>query len=443
MTLVQSPVSLLLLNASPRREGHTADLLQAATVGLADERVKLTSLSLADRTILPCQMCLSAGQSCTTCDLADDFQELAQLWQEADAILLGAPVYTFGPPAPLAAFFERMRTTQEYTDAFQRKPVGILAQGGASSGGVEITAQVLMEQVLSLGAIPVSGDMPGASQGVLGQVGDGESPSESMRHAAKRLATRVVELTHLLHAETLEPAAPLQLLVVVDAPRLGETAHRAAQEAIDSARDRQHVDTTIFDAAGARIAPCLACTEHCSANLECVYQDDMQRFRSGWLAADAVLWVIETDRGGPSANLRNAIDRMNQMRFEAFFATGQAHMPRYLQAVGTLLIGREPAGMGKAAQYLDHTTLLYQCVPVRDPLAAEGSSIVLRSGETWPPQARTTARQLGEAVIDMAARLRAGVLAGGWPDEYYPSSTQWGGSDRGNSRSNLSDTDIS
>jgi len=144
MALFDSAISLLLINASPRRDGNTADLLHSATAGLsADLSDRIIYFSLENRTILPCQTCPAPNHQCATCHQVDDFAELARLWQRAEAVLIGAPVYTFGPPAPLFACFERMRALQRHAGRFEHKPVGILAQGGASYAGVEITAQVL------------------------------------------------------------------------------------------------------------------------------------------------------------------------------------------------------------------------------------------------------------------------------------------------------------
>lgn len=426
-------MDILLVNASPRTAGHTAQLLDAAAGGIAEAySLNVRTYSLAGKAISPCQGCLERCRTLGDCDLADDWAELAALWRQADGVVLGTPVYTFAPPSHLCAFFERLRVVQQSSSApSPAKAVGMIVQGGSEYGGAEVAGQALLSLVLAAGGVPVSGDMPGSSQGVFGQMSDYAPPSPSLLPAASRLGVRVAEMAAILAAGR-DPGEPaLRLAIAVSSPRRRSVADALLQSVVEGAREQgiSALDTFCFDAHD--VAACQACTQYCSRDHECVFDDGMQAFRQGWLAADAILWIVESDYGGPSGRLRAAIDRMNQVRFETHFALRQPHMPRYLRAAGAIAFGVEPAGLGGALQFLQHCALLYQDVPVvvdsGRPGGLAGLGLAIGAGEL-PAEALAAARSLGRRTIQVAAIVRAGVerLADQLPAEYRPSRSQLG-----------------
>src|SRR4051812_18198547 len=101
-------VHVLGVSASPRANGATSVLVQAALLG-AREVAETTSeyVSLAGRTVHPCDgciACLKAGR----CVVEDDMQPLYDTLLAADVILVGSPAY-FGTASALCkAFMERV-----------------------------------------------------------------------------------------------------------------------------------------------------------------------------------------------------------------------------------------------------------------------------------------------------------------------------------------------
>ena len=128
---------ILLINASPRPEGHTQQILDAAKEALD---------------------AISGVETISCCVGGDDFEELAAMWQEADGVILGAPVYTYGPPSGLYAFFEYLsaRQAEEGGGSCIPKPIGLISQGGASYSGAEENANILQMLALSVDCVPVS-----------------------------------------------------------------------------------------------------------------------------------------------------------------------------------------------------------------------------------------------------------------------------------------------
>ena len=398
---------ILLINASPRTEGHTQQILEAAKQAL-DEISGVETIS-----------CFVGG---------DDFKKLAAMWQQADGIILGAPVYTYGPPSSLYAFFEYLRARQVKEEGGSRflKPIGLISQGGASYSGAEENANILQALALSVGCTPVSAHMPGYSQAVIGQVADQGGMDPSLLEGAAGLAVRLVEMVDLLAAGQNVEIVDVRLLCVTagsgSAPALIDSVFKGAAQAANC-----KVTTDTFDFNGKEIAPCLACTQYCSKDLECVYNDDMQDFRTRWLEADAVVWLVGAGEIGIDPGLIAAIDRLNQTRFEIHFAVGQPHMPRYLKSMGILASGSQPERIASAVRFLHQTGILYQNVPVLQGRSG-GCGIYHEEGCPLPETAAERAAALGKEAALLAGVIQTGLstLSGRLPEAYYPSKVHYG-----------------
>jgi len=396
----QRPPHVLCLNLSARAGGHTAQLLRAAAealpAGAVFESLAELARLLAER----------------PADAPAELERLAQAWRQADAILLGAPVYTFGPPAPWYLLFGALRAAP----AQLLTPVGLIIQGGGEYAGAEVTAATLLQHLLALGALPVSGDMPDNSQGVIGQVTDAAGVPPAMEAQCRRLAARVLEVQRLLSAGGAVGRQPVRLLLALAGAAEDSQAQALADEVAAGAGPAASVER--INLAGQAVAPCRACTQFCSHEMDCIYQDAMQPLRQASLWADAVAWIV--DAGAPAYYaLRAAVDRMNQMRFETFLALKQPHMARYLRAAGALVYAGEPAQIEEARRFFGHCALLYGDLPVR------------------PAAVPQEARELGRRLARIAGTVRAGVPAAALPDEYYPSLSRFGVVDRARSRHSM------
>ena len=427
--------TLLLVSGSPRVSQHTQALLEAAKASLQKiYHLKTSSFSFANREILACQNCYQRCDQEGHCWLEDDFASLAELWRHADGILLGSPVYTFGPPAPVHAFFERLRTLQKsnptyYVAQLWPQPVGIIAQGGSEYGGAEICAQELIALCLSVGCVPVSGDMPGFSQGVIGQIRDGEPLPERLKVGAIRLARRVVELTQILSSGRDPQPSPLKFLIVKGG-EFGESNIAAQCEDILTGMTETLIsplEWETFDFEKKQIAPCSGCTQFCSSGLECFYQDGMQEFRSQWFSSDAIFWLVGAGAGGSLSPLRAAIDRMNQVRFETHLSSGKLHMSRYLKPAARIVFGTESNHVESTLQFLRHINLLYQHVLLPGSEQSAGElAIILENAEcaSLSSLSRLAMESLVKQTAGLAMVIKSGLtrLAKTLPAEYFTSN---------------------
>lgn len=148
-------MKILILTGSPRKKGHTADLVDYLAERL-DGEVEI--LSLDNRTdIKPCRDCRYCFTH-TECCIKDPMQEIYEKLDEADRIIFAAPVYFYNIPGSMKAVLDRL---QVYWAAIVRgdKPAiqkkgGMLFVGGApeSPRQFEGAIQTLQYMLDDLGA---------------------------------------------------------------------------------------------------------------------------------------------------------------------------------------------------------------------------------------------------------------------------------------------------
>ncbi len=184
------------LNGSPREKGSTAHLLEhalkvARQEGADTELIHLQPL-LQKQKYPFCRACSSpcSGACYRGTALEQVFRNLAQ----ADALIIGSPVYFGTVSAQLKGFWDKSRRLR--TDQALLNTVGAaLTTGGARFGGQETTVKALHDMMLVQGMLLVGDGHSSADAGHQG--GCAQSPASSDENAIRRveyLARRVVEV---------------------------------------------------------------------------------------------------------------------------------------------------------------------------------------------------------------------------------------------------------
>jgi multimeric flavodoxin WrbA len=99
---------VLALVGSPRRGGNTDILVEEVLKGAQEGGADAEKIFLADLTIGGCQGCGACVRNeVDWCIQKDDMTDLYPRILAADVIVLGTPIYWWGPSAQLKAFFDR------------------------------------------------------------------------------------------------------------------------------------------------------------------------------------------------------------------------------------------------------------------------------------------------------------------------------------------------
>jgi multimeric flavodoxin WrbA len=133
------PITVLGVAGSPRIGGATSRLVRAVLLGAEELAVVRTRfVNLAGLRIAGCDRCaecITAGG----CLIDDDMQRLYPFLLEADAIVIGSPVYWGSPSALCKAFMERVAGFGLREKPLRLKVGGAIAAGGSRNGGQETT----------------------------------------------------------------------------------------------------------------------------------------------------------------------------------------------------------------------------------------------------------------------------------------------------------------
>ena len=99
--------NVLVLNGSPKADGCTATALNEVIRTLNQEGIETTLVEIGKEDI---HGCIACGYCSThdACVFHDKVNEVAKLFEQADGLLVGSPVYYASPNATLIALLDRL-----------------------------------------------------------------------------------------------------------------------------------------------------------------------------------------------------------------------------------------------------------------------------------------------------------------------------------------------
>ena len=105
-------MKVLGFNGSPRKQWNTATLLNKALEGAASQGAEKELIHLYDLTFKGCISCFACktkgGKSYGKCAVKDDLAPILEKIEEADAIILGSPIYFSSVSGEMRSFMERL-----------------------------------------------------------------------------------------------------------------------------------------------------------------------------------------------------------------------------------------------------------------------------------------------------------------------------------------------
>jgi multimeric flavodoxin WrbA len=140
-------MKVIAVNGSPRKKGNTASLLESALQGAAAQGAQIELIHLYDLNYKGCISCfackLRSGSSYGRCPVNDDLKPVLQKLEEADALILGSPIYYSMVSGEMRSFLERLLfqylVYDEKYSSLRKKPLpaGIIYTMNVSRAGAE------------------------------------------------------------------------------------------------------------------------------------------------------------------------------------------------------------------------------------------------------------------------------------------------------------------
>ena len=150
------------LSGSPRHGATEAVIKAGLRVMEEYPGVETEYLSLAGKKIRPCEGCGYCLKNHCDCFFEDDMQGLIDRFLQADAYLIGSPVYVHAITPQIMAFFSRLRPVSAmHPEALRCKLGAAVSVGGARNGGEEAADTILIHMMMARGLNIVSGESRG------------------------------------------------------------------------------------------------------------------------------------------------------------------------------------------------------------------------------------------------------------------------------------------
>ncbi|MFC1980960.1 flavodoxin family protein [Chloroflexota bacterium] len=102
----KSEIKVLGIMCSPRKGGNTQVMLEEVIRGAAEEGAGTDFFHVVGKDIKPCDHCQACVQT-AECSIKDDMQGLYKMMLEANAIVIGTPVYFFNVTAQAKIIMDR------------------------------------------------------------------------------------------------------------------------------------------------------------------------------------------------------------------------------------------------------------------------------------------------------------------------------------------------
>jgi multimeric flavodoxin WrbA len=173
-------IHVLGLCASPR-QGNSDFLLDKAMEIAAEANTQVKRFFLGRKSLSPCDACGAHKALKGECRIKDAFQEMRDLWLEADVVIYSFPVYHMGIPGQLKSFLDRLGNSlgfyfqkdepRTYQIPRLMKTMGFITQGAHLYGGQDLALSYMLNHALLMRCIPVPGDLPDSYIGAGGWTG--------------------------------------------------------------------------------------------------------------------------------------------------------------------------------------------------------------------------------------------------------------------------------
>ena len=104
-------MKVIVINGSPRKKWNTATLLEKALEGAVSEGAETELIHLYDLNFKGCTSCfackLKDGKSYGKCAMNDELTPVLAKLKDADAVILGSPIYLGNSTGEMRSFMER------------------------------------------------------------------------------------------------------------------------------------------------------------------------------------------------------------------------------------------------------------------------------------------------------------------------------------------------
>ncbi|MBQ1674914.1 MAG: flavodoxin family protein [Oscillospiraceae bacterium] len=141
---------VLILNGSPHAKGCTARALEEMIRTLHEESVETELLHVGKEDVrgcMACNFCVKNGR----CVFDDKVNEAAKLFEEADGLVIGSPVYYGSPNGTLLSFLDRLFYSTGFSKHMKVGAAVVSCRRGGNTASFDV-----LNKYFTISAMPVA-----------------------------------------------------------------------------------------------------------------------------------------------------------------------------------------------------------------------------------------------------------------------------------------------
>lgn len=164
-----------IYNGSPRKNGNTSSLIEFFIQGLDRSKFLAKTTFLYDKKINPCTDCRICKTGNLVCKVRDDMQEVYNSIDGCDIMIIGTPIYWFGPTAKMKLLLDRLRPYYANKRLVGKKAILILPSG-VGEKDCDLTIEMFSRAFNSLGV-----NLIGSITSKAYDIGDSEKDGNALK----------------------------------------------------------------------------------------------------------------------------------------------------------------------------------------------------------------------------------------------------------------------
>ena len=141
---------VLLLNGSPRADGCVATALKEMAAVFEKQGMEAVIVQVGNQAIRGCVACGGCRKS-GKCVFDDKVNEVAKLFEEADGLVIGSPVYYGSPNGTILSFMDRLMYSTSFSKHMKVGAAVVSARRGSNTASFDA-----LNKYFSISGMPIA-----------------------------------------------------------------------------------------------------------------------------------------------------------------------------------------------------------------------------------------------------------------------------------------------
>lgn len=184
-------MNILMINGSPHADGNTALALAEMKKIFDAEKIDTTLLQIGNKDIhgcVGCGTCYKNGK----CVFDDEVNKAAELFEKADGLVIGSPVYYASPNGTLISFLDRLFFSTQFDKTMKVGAAVAVARRGGCTAAFDVLNKYLSISGMAIASSQYWNIIHGRAKGEAAQDAEG---LQTMRVLARNMVFMLRSIT--------------------------------------------------------------------------------------------------------------------------------------------------------------------------------------------------------------------------------------------------------